>query len=132
MPLNRSAASAPVVSRESVLETVKQIVAEQMGIMPEAIRESSHLNNDLDTDSLDKIEIVMELEEHFGIDVPDEVADDVRTIGDIVDGVTRLLEAATPSPPAPGEGWREAAQEPPAQSNSRGRKSVPPNSPGQA
>jgi acyl carrier protein len=37
----------------------------------------------------------MEVEEHFGIDVPDEVADGVRTIGDIVDGVMRLLAAAS-------------------------------------
>jgi acyl carrier protein len=81
--------------RDRVLEDVKAIAGEQVGIAVEAIRESSDLENDLGFDSLDKVETVMEVEEHFGIDVPDEVADGVRTIGDIVDGVMRLLAAAS-------------------------------------
>jgi len=69
------------------------IAGEQVGIAVEAIRESSNLIDDLGFDSLDKVECLMEIEDHFGVDVPDEVADDVRTIGDIVDGVIRLLGA---------------------------------------
>jgi acyl carrier protein len=65
-----------------------------MGIAPEGIQEKSHLDTHPDFDSLDKGENVMELEEHFDISVPDEVADEIRTIGDIVDGVMRLREGA--------------------------------------
>jgi acyl carrier protein len=63
-----------------------------MGIALEAIEETSHLENDLGCDSLDLVEIVMELEDHFDISVPDEVADEVRTIREITDGLMRLLD----------------------------------------
>ena len=94
MPGNRSLTKAGPPARQTVFEDVKKIVAEQMGIALEAIQETSHLDTDLDFDSLDRVEIVMELEEHFDISVPDEVADEIRTIGDIVDGVIRLCEGA--------------------------------------
>ncbi len=96
MQTKRSALETITPSRDRVLEEVKTIVGEQMDIAVDAIQESSDLENDLGFDSLDQVEIVMEVEDHFGIDVPDEVADRVRTIRDIVDGVMRLLEA-TPS-----------------------------------
>jgi len=94
MPGNRSIARTGCPDRETVVAQVRQIVAEQMGIALEMIQESSHLETDLQFDSLDRVEIVMELEEHFDISVPDEVADEIRTVGDIVDGVMRLLEKA--------------------------------------
>jgi acyl carrier protein len=92
MPGNPSLLNAGCPDRQSVLEAVKQIVAEQVGIALEVIQETSRLDTDLDFDSLDKIDVVMELEEQFDISVPDEVADEVHTIRDIVDGVMRLLE----------------------------------------
>lgn len=78
-------------SRERVLEEVKQIVGVQLSIAPETIQESSQLEADLGCDSLDVIEITMELEEHFDITVPDDIGQQIRTIGDAVDGVMRLL-----------------------------------------
>jgi acyl carrier protein len=78
-------------SRDQILADVKRIVAEQAGIAPEAVRESDNLINDLGCDSLDVIEIAMEVEEQFGITVPDDVSDAARTVGDIVDGVLQLL-----------------------------------------
>jgi len=95
MQTQSSVSETIIHSRERVLEDVKAIAGEQVGIAVEAIRESSDLENDLGFDSLDKVETVMEVEEHFGIDVPDDVADGVRTIGDIVDGVMGLLAAAS-------------------------------------
>jgi acyl carrier protein len=91
MQTQGSVSEATIPSRDRVLEDVKTIAGEQVGIAVENIRESSDLENDLGFDSLDKVETLMEVEEHFGIDVPDAVADDVRTIRDIVDGVIRLL-----------------------------------------
>ncbi len=95
MQTNSSVSEVSIPSRDRVLEDVKAIAGEQVAIAVEAIRESSDLENDLGFDSLDKVETVMEVEEHFGIDVPDEVGDAVRTIRDIVDGVMRLLAAGS-------------------------------------
>ena len=94
MQSNGSVANTRFTSRDGVLKDVKQIVAEQMGMSTGTISETSHLENDLGCDSLDRVEITMEVEDHFGIDVSDEVAEEIRTIGDIVDGVIRLLESA--------------------------------------
>jgi len=73
------------------LADVKQIVGEQMAIPPQRIQENHALVEDLGCDSLDLVEISMETEEHFGISVPDEFVDQVRTIGDVADGVLELL-----------------------------------------
>jgi len=94
MPTTPSRSQTGAISRDQVLRAVKQIIAEQMGIKPEEIEERHALEPDLGCDSLDKVEITMEVEDHFGIDVPDEVADEVRTVGDIVRGVVELLSQA--------------------------------------
>jgi acyl carrier protein len=78
-------------SRERVLEEVKQIVAVQLSIAPESIQENSQLEADLGCDSIDVVEITMEIEEHFDLTVPDDIGQQLRTIGDAVDGVMRLL-----------------------------------------
>ena len=86
---NLSSGTRP--SRDQVLADVKQIVGEQMAIPPERIRESHTLVEDLGCDSLDIIEITMESEEQFGISVPDELIERIRTVGDVADGVLELL-----------------------------------------
>ncbi len=95
MQTKRRGPETITLSRERVIEDVKTIAGEQVGIAVEAIHESSDLVNDLGFDSLDKVETLMEVEEYFGIDVPDAMADEVRTIRDIVDGVMRLPIAAS-------------------------------------
>ena len=97
MQANRNAAERSHPSRANVLEDVKTIVGEQMGMAPQAIRETSELERDLGCDSLDRVEIAMEVEDHFGIDVPDDVADAIRTVRDIVDGVMRQMDIAVSS-----------------------------------
>jgi len=76
-----------------VLGEVKQIVAERAGRSAEGIKETDSLDQDLGLDSLDQVEIVMEVEEEFDLNVPDEVANNSRTVGDIVEGVMNLLES---------------------------------------
>jgi acyl carrier protein len=78
-------------SRDDVLREVKQIVSEFAGMAPEEIRETGNLLTDLGCDSLDIIEITMEIEEHFDISVPDDLGDGIRTVGDMADGVMELL-----------------------------------------
>ncbi|MHB1034906.1 MAG: acyl carrier protein [Pirellulales bacterium] len=91
MPVNTNLPHQSVPTRESVLEDVKRIVAEFASIPAEQIQETHDLIGDLGCDSLDMVEITMEVEEHFDVSVPDDVAQDIHTVGDIVDGVLRLL-----------------------------------------
>ena len=76
--------------RERVLKTVTEIVAEHAGMAVEDIQERHSLENDLGLDSLDQVEIVMEIEEQLDVDVPDSIAEEVRTVGDIVERVIDL------------------------------------------
>jgi acyl carrier protein len=77
--------------RERVLQAVKEIVGEVMGVKPNNIRESTTLVTDLGCDSLDVTEIVMETEDHFDLTIPSDTDDLPDTIGDIVDGVLQLV-----------------------------------------
>jgi acyl carrier protein len=83
--------------RDRVLEDVKQIVAEQISIAMDGITPRSALVEDLGCDSLDIVEISMELEEHFDITIPDDVGEQMRTIGEVTDGVLQLLAGRAPS-----------------------------------
>lgn len=84
-------ASADKIDRGEILEAVKAIVAEYATLSDSEIREEHHLENDLGLDSLDIVEISMEVEEHFDISVPDEVSEQAATVGAIVEGVSKLL-----------------------------------------
>ncbi len=87
--LDRSDKTLP--SRAQVLEEVKQLVAEQVALPTGEIREEHDLIADLGYDSLDVVELAMELEEHFNITVPDSMSEQARTVGQITDGVTQLI-----------------------------------------
>ena len=67
-----------------VFEKVVQILAEQLSVDPDKITMYSMLEEDLDADSLDAIDIVMSIEDEFGIEVPDEAITDMKSVGDIV------------------------------------------------
>ncbi len=67
-----------------IFEKVKDIVAEQLGAEAEEMTMETSLMQDLDADSLDAVEIMMALEDEFEIEVPDEVAEGFKNIGDIV------------------------------------------------
>lgn len=66
-----------------VLEKVIEIVADQLSIDPEDITEDSNLVDDLDADSLTVIDLVMCLEDEFGIEVPDDEVENLKTVGAI-------------------------------------------------
>ncbi len=71
-----------------VLTKVQSIIAGQLGISdPSAIKPSTSLLEDLDADSLDAVEIIMMIEDEFGIEIPDETAESLKTIGEIVEYV---------------------------------------------
>ncbi len=85
-----------VPAREQVVSDMRGIVAEQLGMPRETIEERHDLERDLGADSLDLVEINMEVEEHFGLTVPDEVYEQIRTVGQVVDQVLALLSADEP------------------------------------
>lgn len=68
-----------------VFEKVVKIIAEQLGVDDlKSIKTETSLMNDLEADSLDAVEIVMGIEDEFGIEIPDEEAEKFKNIGDIV------------------------------------------------
>jgi len=67
-----------------VLEQVKKVVVEQLGVSEAEVKKESSFVDDLGADSLDTVELVMALEEAFGIEIPDEDAEKIKTIGDTI------------------------------------------------
>ena len=68
-----------------MLEKVKAVVAEKLNVDESEITESTSFKDDLDADSLDLFEMVMALEEEFGIEVPSEDLEKLETVGDVLD-----------------------------------------------
>ncbi len=68
-----------------VIDKVKELVAEQLGIDVNTIKPESNIIEDLGADSLDVIEMLMTLEEEYGITIPDEKINQIKTIGQIVE-----------------------------------------------
>ncbi len=68
----------------SIEERVIDIVADQLGVEKEKITRDSNFVNDLGADSLDTVELVMELEEEFEINIPDDAADKIQTVGEAI------------------------------------------------
>jgi acyl carrier protein len=76
----------------SVEEKVKSIIAEQLGVKPEEVTQGASFIDDLGADSLDTVELVMALEEEFGIEIPDEDAEKMTTVGDAVKYIEEKAE----------------------------------------
>ena len=72
------------MSQEAILEKVRTIVAEQLSVDSNEVKPDSSFQNDLGADSLDTVELVMALEEAFDIEIPDEAAEGIATVGDAV------------------------------------------------
>ena len=65
-------------------EKVRQIIAEQLGVKKEEVTDGAKFVDDLGADSLDTVELVMALEEEFGVEIPDEDAEKLQTVGDVI------------------------------------------------
>ena len=69
---------------EAVADRVRAIIAEQLGVKLEEVTDSASFIEDLGADSLDTVELVMALEEEFGIEIPDEDAEKMSCVGDAI------------------------------------------------
>lgn len=68
----------------AVVDKVKEIIAEQLGVKKEEVTDDAKFIDDLGADSLDTVELVMALEEEFGIEIPDEDAEKMVTVGEAI------------------------------------------------
>jgi len=74
-----------------VPDKIKSIIAEQLGVKPEEVTPQASFIEDLGADSLDTVELVMALEEEFGVEIPDEDAEKMTTVGDAVKYIEEKL-----------------------------------------
>ena len=78
----------------SVEEQVINIVSEQLGVEKKNIKRESNFVNDLGADSLDTVELVMELEEEFDISIPEDAAEKIQTVGEAIDHIEKSRASA--------------------------------------
>jgi len=76
----------------SIEKKVKQIIAEQLGLSEEELKDDASLIDDLGADSLDIVELVMAMEEEYEMEIPDEDAEKIVTIKDVTDYVKRRTQ----------------------------------------
>ncbi len=69
----------------AVYERLQGIVAEQLGVEPDQVTREAEFVQDLNADSLDMVELVMSLEEEFGVEISDDEVENIRTVGDAID-----------------------------------------------
>jgi acyl carrier protein len=86
---------AASLTREEVFARIRDHLSEELGIDAAAVREDSRFKEDLEADSLDLVELVMELEDGYGIRMPEDEAERIKTIGQAIDFV--LAHTSAPS-----------------------------------
>lgn len=77
---------------DSAESKVKEIIINELGVDPEKVTSEASFVEDLGADSLDTVELVMAFEEEFGVDIPDEDAEQMRTVGDAIQYLKENME----------------------------------------
>jgi acyl carrier protein len=76
------------MGREEIFEKIKEITADRLGVEETDVTPEASFREDLEADSLDLVELIMELEEQFGMEIPDEEAEKITTVEQAVDYVS--------------------------------------------
>jgi len=79
------------MEREKIFEKVVNVLSDKLGVEENSIAESSSLTDDLGADSLDLVDLVMELEEQFGVKIDDSELEKLSTVKDVVDYIEKSL-----------------------------------------
>jgi len=74
----------PMAAEKTIEQRVKAIIPEQLGVNPDQVTPDAKFIEDLGADSLDTVELVMALEEEFGQEIPDEEAEKLQSVGDVI------------------------------------------------
>ena len=93
----RSAPAAsvrPLMTREEVLSRIRDHLAEELEVDPSIITDATRFKEDLEADSLDLVELTVELEDHYGIRIPDEEAARILTVGQAADFVAAHVDGS--------------------------------------
>ena len=77
--------------RVEIVEKVKGIIVDKLGVEPSEVTEDANFTNDLGADSLDTVELLMEFEKVFGIRIPDEETSTISTVKDAIDKVAEKI-----------------------------------------
>ena len=72
------------MTNEQLVEEISTIIEERLGVSAADITPEKSLINDLGADSLDSVELIMAIEQKFGISIPEEAAENIKTVGDII------------------------------------------------
>jgi acyl carrier protein len=80
-----------MAEEKTVEERVKDVIVAQLGVDPSEVKPEASFVDDLGADSLDTVELVMALEEEFGLEIPDEEAEKIKTVGDTIEHVKSKL-----------------------------------------
>ncbi len=72
------------MAEKTIEDKVKDIIVEQLGVNPEQVTPQAKFIEDLGADSLDTVELVIAFEEEFNVEVPDEEAEKLQTVGDVI------------------------------------------------
>lgn len=79
------------MSEKTVEERVKDVVVAQLGVDPSEVKHEASFIDDLGADSLDTVELVMALEEEFNIEIPDEDAEKIKSVGETIEHIKAKL-----------------------------------------
>ena len=81
-----------MASREEVFEQVREILVERLDVKEDDVNIGAHLRDDLEADSLDLVELIMDLEERFGVKISNEEAQSITTVGEAVDFISERAD----------------------------------------
>jgi acyl carrier protein len=88
------------MAEKTIEEKVKDIIVEQLGVNPEQVTPQASFIEDLGADSLDIVELVMAFEEEFSVEVPDEDAEKLQTVGDVINYIKERAKSQSGGAPS--------------------------------